>query len=50
MYYMVIFWSLRGFKLGVEKKFMGFMVWEGDYKEEFSFYKEDKIGKDLNEN
>lgn len=29
---------------------MGFMVWEGDYKEEFSFYKEDKIGKDLNEN
>lgn len=29
---------------------MGFMVWEGDYKEEFSFFKEDKIGKDLNEN
>lgn len=26
---------------------MGFMVWEGDHKEEFSSYKEDKIGKDL---
>lgn len=29
---------------------MGFMVWEGDHKEEFSSYKEGKIGKDLNEN
>lgn len=29
---------------------MGFMVWEGDHKEEFSSYEEDKIGKDLNEN
>lgn len=29
---------------------MGFMVWEGGHKEEFSSYKEDKIGNDLNEN
>lgn len=26
---------------------MGFMVWEGDHKEEFSSYKEDKIGKEI---
>lgn len=50
LYHMAISWSSRGSKSGVEKISMGFMVWEGDHKEEFSSYKEDKIGKDLNEN
>lgn len=44
---MAISWSSRGSKSGVEKKSMGFMVWEGDHKEEFSSYKEDKIGKEI---
>lgn len=47
---MAISWSSRGSKSGVEKKSTGFMVWEGGHNEEFSSYKEDKVGKDLNEN